>query len=127
MCKSQQSYKQSESSLQFTYSTLFEYIFSLHSVCDYCFRLDQYLSVDLPADGPLLPFCTHTFSLDFSMHTFEHLHVSKGFCFLSLQLSIHFAVHVTCRLSYPVAYTFLEIITVYNCWHSAQDNVEFYQ
>ena len=45
---------------------------SLH----YCSRLDRYLPVDLPADGPLLPFCTQTFSLDFSMHTFEHLHVS---------------------------------------------------
>ncbi|XP_021915404.1 tetratricopeptide repeat protein 17 isoform X2 [Zootermopsis nevadensis] len=37
-------------------------------------RLDRYLSVDIPANGPLLPFCTHTFSLDFSMHAFEHLH-----------------------------------------------------
>jgi len=38
--------------------------------------LDHYLPVDLPADSPLLPFCIRTFSLDFSMHTFEHLHVS---------------------------------------------------
>jgi len=45
-----------------------------HFLC--CFRLDHYLPVDLPADSPLLPFCTRTFSLDFSMHTFEHLHVS---------------------------------------------------
>jgi len=39
--------------------------------------LDHYLPVDVPADGPLLPFCSDTYSLDFSMHTFEHLHVSR--------------------------------------------------
>ncbi|PNF37345.1 hypothetical protein B7P43_G00484 [Cryptotermes secundus] len=37
-------------------------------------RLDQYLPIGVPADGPSLPFCMHTFSLDFSMQTFEHLH-----------------------------------------------------
>jgi hypothetical protein len=48
-----------------------------HIAFDYCFRLDQYLPAGVPADGPSLPFCTHTFPLDFSMQTFEHLHVSS--------------------------------------------------
>jgi hypothetical protein len=49
---------------------------------DCCFRLDQYIAVSVPADGPSLPFCTHTFPLDFSMQTFEHLHVSSYHLFL---------------------------------------------
>lgn len=57
-------------------------------------RLDHYLPVDLPADGPLLPFCTRTFSLDFSMHTFEHLRAMVLRANLSIGPELNLAVSV---------------------------------
>ncbi|XP_069702487.1 tetratricopeptide repeat protein 17 isoform X1 [Periplaneta americana] len=57
-------------------------------------RLDRYLPADVPADGPMLPFCTHTFSLDFSMHAFEHLHAMVVRANLSASPELSLVSHV---------------------------------